>query len=192
MNIARIVASLLASLLTLVLSSHAYAGEGNNSIKFTAGFNPVGTIFLVDYERLIADKFSVGGRVGAIDYTVEDGSYTEDGNGNGIEATFRWYPRGEGFKGFFLGAGLGYWDTDWSWTDPYDTPNKGSGSSAAVDVNFNVGWKIAFGRAPVYFEPSIIVGDFLSVTTQSDTSTSGNESELGVYALVALAIGFAF
>lgn len=184
--------SLVMALLILNVPINAHAVEGDNSIKFTAAFNPVGGIFLLDYERMIANKFSVGGRVGAIDYETDDGSYNEKGDGNGIEATFRWYARGEGFSGFFLGAGLGYWNTDWTWTDPYDTPNKGSGSSTAVDVNFTLGWKIGFGSSPVYFEPSIIAGNFFSVTTDSDTGSDSNESQLGLYAGVGLAIGFAF
>lgn len=192
MNINKLITLLVILVVNIVFLENCFAVEGNNSIKFTAAFNPVGNILMVDYERIINDRISVGGRVARVDYEIEDGSYTEKGDGNGAEATFRWYTRGDGFNGFFLGAGLGYWETDWTWTDPYDTPTSGDGTSESVDVNFTVGWKIGFGSAPVYFEPSIIVGQYIDVTTDASYQGDVGNTELGFYAGVGLAIGFAF
>jgi len=184
----------LAALLVvnLAFQGNCAAVEGKNTVKLTGAFNPVGNLFMIDYERLLNDSISIGGRVATLNYEIEDGSYTEKGDGSGVEATFRWYPRSNGLNGFFLGAGLGYWETNWSWTDPYDIPTSGDGTSESVDVNFTVGWKIGFGSAPVYFEPSVIVGQYIDVTTDSSYQGDVGKTELGFYAGVGLAIGFAF
>ena len=192
MKLLKSITSLIIICAALGFQTNSYALEGDNSIKFTGGFNNVGSLFLVDYERMIADQFAVGGRVGFIDYEVEDGSYTENGDGNGLEATFRWYPKADGFNGFFIGGALGFWNTDWSWTDPNDSPTRGSGSSFAFNINFNLGWKFGFGSSPVYIEPSLIAGNFFSIDTTDDTGTEEYESDLGIYAALALAIGFTF
>jgi len=176
----------------LSFSSNSFAVEGNNSLK--AGFlvNPIGYMLLFDYERMINDTFAVGGRVATVEYTWEEDPYEEDGSGSGIEATFRWYTKRQGFNGFYLGGSVGFWSIDWDWTDPTDSPTSGSGTSDVLNLMVNVGWKIGFGSSNWYVDPNIAIGNFFSLTTDSTYEPEEGEGGIGFYAGAGVAIGVAF
>ena len=98
-----VVATVLA--LGLSLPSHA---DGESTIRAGVFVNPVGVVGAVEYERLLGYRFSIGARLGYIDYDYKDGTYTETGNGPGVEFLVRYYPQGKGHKGFYVGGAVGH------------------------------------------------------------------------------------
>jgi len=142
----------------------------------------------VEYERFLTDSLSLGVRLGKLSYDTEYDSYKESGDGTGVDAALTLHFGGNPPKGPYLGFHVGYWSTDWEWTDPTDNPKKGKGSSNAANVSATFGWKIPLGDS-FLLQPSLTVGDYLSSATD-DTNTQ--EQELGFYALLGLALGFSF
>lgn len=173
-----------ATLLTLGMSLPSHA-DGENTIRAGVFVNPVGVVGAVEYERLLGNRFSVGARLGYIDYDYKDGTYTETGNGPGVEFLARYYPQGKGHKGFYVGGAVGLWNASWKWTDPLDTPTSSSGTSVAMDVNVNVGWKIPLGSDRMYIDPNIAIGNFFSIS-------SDDEANLGFYVAAGLSFGMVF
>lgn len=158
-----------------------------NTVKAAVAVAPVNdaNVVMAEYERLLNDKLALGARFGSLDYEFKDGAERETGDGTGVEVLVRFYPSG-GFKGLYVGGGIGFWNVDWEWTDPTDSPGRGSGSTDSTNVNIAVGWKL--GSDKVYFEPAILIGNWLGVS-QDDT---GRESELGFYLALSLGVGIKF
>lgn len=193
MNTIKFKTALLASALTMGVgfSSVVAASDIGNSVRAGVMINPIGTVGMVEYERLLSDSFGMGVRAGIVDYDYDDDNYHETGDGNGFEIIASFYPSGEGFKGFYLSGGIGFWNTSWAWTETYSWYTYvGSGESEAIDVNLSVGWKIPMGTPHAYFQPSLVLGNFFSETTKTTSST--HESELGFYAGLGLTFGAAF
>jgi hypothetical protein len=161
------------------------ASAGENSIRPGIYVNPVGSGAIVEYERLLNDKLGIGARLGTLSYTYSDGSYDEDGVGSGVEAILRYYPKGLGFDGFYVGGGVGLWSVAWEWTDPTDTPSADDGTASAVNVNVNLGWKIPLGSEKIYLDPAITIGNFFS-------SASDDSEVIGLYTAAQLGVGFVF
>lgn len=161
------------------------AGASDNSIRAGIMVNPVGTVPHVEYEHLVTDKLGIGARLGSITYTYEDGSYEEDGVGTGAEFILRYYPKGNGHNGFYIGGGVGFWNVAWEYTDPEDTPVADEGTASAANINVNLGWKIPLGTDKVYIDPSIIVGNFFSLS-------SDDAANLGFYLGGQVGVGFVF
>ena len=170
------------------LPASSYAND--NSIRGGFFVNPDGNILLVEYERMVADKFSLGARLATVDYDYDDGSYEEEGDGSGVEFVAKFFPQGEGFKGFYVGGGIGYWNTEWDWVDPLDAPSFGKGESDTLNVNINLGWRILLGTEAVYLDPSFIIGNFIALST--DSTNNDDEAEFGLYAGVGLSLGVTF
>lgn len=192
----RFIQSITIAVFLLFFYNTASALEGNNSIKVGGVFNQVGRMFQVDYERMINKRFAVGGRFATIDYDFEDGDYEEEGDGSGIEGTFRYYFAKEGFNGFYLGASVGYWAIDWKYKDIENGVNtKGDGESFALNLAGMVGWKIGFGSSNFYIDPFLMVGNYFSVSTDNTTDDGSDEdieTDLGIYAGLGLSIGLTF
>lgn len=161
------------------------ANAGENSFRPGIYVNPVGSGATIEYERLVTDKLGIGARLGTLSYVYEDGTYEEDGVGSGAEVILRFYPKGEGFNGFYVGGGVGLWNIAWEWTDPTDTPTTDSGTSSAVNVNVNLGWKIPLGSDKIYIDPSITIGNFFS-------SASDDSEVIGFYTAAQVGVGFVF
>jgi hypothetical protein len=177
--------SLLAvSVMAFGASTGAGAAE-NSTIRVGAFVNPVGSVAAVEYEYLLGRKVSLGARLGYIDYDYKDETYRETGNGPGAELLVRFYPGGQGHKGFYLGGAVGFWNASWKYTDPASTPTTDTGTSTAVDVNLNLGWKIPLGSDRVYLDPNIAIGNFFS-------SASDDTANLGIYIAAGLSIGMTF
>ena len=181
-------ASILAAMLAVPSAANAMEGP-SHSIRFGGLVNPDAKVAVVEYEKMFRDRISIGARLGKLDYEYSDGSYDEDGDGKGAEFLFRFYPQGNGFKGFWFGVGVGYWMTDWSYTDPTDVPAADSGETESIDVNVSVGWKIPLGTKKFYIDPSITIGNYFGISTDS---TFDSEPELGVYAAAGVAFGINF
>jgi len=172
----------------LLLSGIAFtanASAGENSINPGIFVNPVGSGAMVEYEHLLKDKIGIGARLGTISYNYKDGSYEEDGAGSGVEFIARYYPKGHGFDGFYVGGGVGIWSIAWEWTDPNDIPTADDGTATAFDVNVNLGWKIPLGSDKIYLDPSLIVGNFFS-------SASDDSEVIGLYTAAHVGVGFVF
>jgi hypothetical protein len=177
---------LLFAVPVMALGASTTASAADNStIRAGVLVNPVGTVATVEYEYLLGKKISLGARLGYIDYDYKDGTYRETGDGPGAELLLRFYPGGQGHKGFYVGGALGAWNSSWKWTDPNDTPTSDSGTSTAVDVNVNLGWKIPLGSDRIYIDPNIAIGNFFS-TSSDDTAN------LGFYVAAGLSIGVTF
>jgi len=161
------------------------ASAGKNSVRPGIVVNPIGVGVNVEYERLLTNKLGIGARLGTTSYNYEDGSYEEDGRGTGVEFIARFYPKGNGFNGFYVGGGVGLWSFAWDWTDPNDIPRSDSGTSSVANVNVNLGWKIPLGSEKIYLDPAIMLGNYFSVASDD---TEG----LGFYAAAQLGVGFVF
>ena len=168
----------------------------NIGAKGLVGPDISASVVFVEYERLTSNKISLVGRIGQLDYEYDDGVYIEEGDGPGVEVGLRFYPAGNGMKGFYLGANGGFWFTDWTWRDDvgksYET--KGSGSSTAFDINFELGGRL--GSEKFVIIPTFNIGNFLSISDEcSRTGSSAScdkGTELGFYAIIGLALGIGF
>jgi hypothetical protein len=176
--------ALATSLLALGAAAPAAAGDAN-TVRLGFFVNPVGTVAAAEYEYLMGGKVSMGARLGYLDYDYKDGSYREVGDGPGVEFIGRFYPHGQGHRGFYVGGAVGLWRTSWSWTDRFAFPFRASGTSTAVDVNVNLGWKIPLGSERIYLDPNLAIGNFFSL--------SSDDVELvGFYVAGGLSVGTVF
>jgi len=143
-----------------------------------AGADLSASVVYFEYEQSIVNKLSFYARGGQLAYDYDDGDYEEDGDGPGIEGGVRFYPSGDGLKGFFIGAGLGLWDTEWDWTDDKGTAweTTGSGDSTSAEIHFILGGRIG---NKVQFVPTFQIGSFLST-----------DAELGAYAILGASLSF--
>lgn len=161
----------------LMMSPAAALAEGNAlSFGFGGGgtADGSGTVGYVEYERALTDSMGLALRAGTLSYDYDDGYYWEEGDGPGMEATFRFYTS-EALKGFYIGGGLGVWFTEWDWRE---AGFSGSGDSTSVELHFALGARIG---DTVQFNPSFQLGHFVS-----------SDAELGIYAFVGAAVSMPF
>jgi len=174
----------MAGLLTIMIlsafCSPSVAAERAISIGGSglAGPDLTASVIYVEYEQTIINKLSFYARGGQLSYDYDDDEYEEEGDGPGIEGGVRFYPSGDGLKGFFIGAGLGLWDTEWDWIDDKGTAweTRGSDDSTSVELHFIVGGRLG---SKVQFVPTFQIGSFLST-----------DAELGAYAVLGASISF--
>lgn len=177
----------------------------DNSINF-GGMGIVapdasGSVFYGEYERLMNKNLSLFVRLGSLDYSYDDGEYTEDGDGPGIDVGVRRYSSGDGMKGFYFGGAVGIWTTDWTYTDTYYVTTSpyysGKGDSTALKVDFEIGGRIPMGSSNWSFIPSFHIGSFIGVDDECNSTSvpgadCGVESEVGIYSLLGLGFGVEF
>jgi len=177
-----------------------FAADGKNYASFIPGIgvSPDATAVLLmgEYERQLAPHLSINGRLASVSYDYDDGDYEEDGDGTGLEAGVRFYPKSQNMTGFYVGANIGLWSSDWDFTEDKGTAfqRSGSGDSDAINVNATAGFKFPLGQA-VYLQPAAVLGNFFSVDdscTYNDGTTCDNEAELGFYLVAACGVGFSF
>jgi outer membrane autotransporter protein len=188
----------------LALSSGAWAQEGKSSVNIgvggVAGGDLNATVLMLEYERLVQQRLSVLGRYTNLKYKFDDGTYVEDGKGNGFGVGVRYYPAG-GMKGFFLGGGVGYFKSTWDFIDDkgktFET--RGTGDSSAFQWGGEVGYRFSLGER-VSLTPALNIGSWVggdnsckytSPASRVGTSCS-KESQLGFYAVGSVALGIAF
>lgn len=188
------------SVLAASLASNVVmAGGPSNTVRAAGYINPVGNVRAVEYEKMFNDKISIGARVGALTYDYDDSEYRERGDGNGAEFLVRLYPQGDGFKGFYFGGAVGIWQTDWEWKEDFYTPPGVwiGGESESVNLNVGVGWKIPLAGNKMYIDPSVSIGNYIVIDSQTDSQWRGTiyddeEPELGFYVAAGVAFGFNF
>ncbi len=146
-----------------------------------------------EYEMSLSDDFSFVGRVGYLNYEFDDDNFDEEGDGPGIEAGFRIYPRSNAIEGFFIGGVVGVWDTDWDWIDNKGRPSetRGSGSTLALHIGAEIGGKIPLGRR-VYLIPAVQIGNWSGLDDECEPAGCDKETELGFYGAGSLGVGVVF
>lgn len=189
-------------------TAFAAGGEGDNSVN--AGFAVLPGLFdtdaaviFVEYERKLADKLTIIGRFGALDYDFDDGVYKESGDGPGLDVGVRFYPMSGAMKDLYIGGALGLWWTEWTYTDAswiaYGPQGfqwlMGNGKTTALKAEFEVGYRFLIPKTPVAVSPSFRTGTYLSLDDSCSTAYGlpcGKESEIGVFAVLGVSAGFQF
>lgn len=181
--------------LLFVFPGSVFAAEKKNMVSITPGFGaaPDATALLLmgEYERQLAPHLTINGRLATIDYDYDEGSYEEEGDGFGIEAGARFYPKSTDMTGFYFGANIGLWSVDWEFTEGVLS---GSGDSDAINVNAIAGFKIPLSET-IHLNPAAVIGNFFSIDdscTYTGGGACGNEAELGFYLVATCGIGFSF
>lgn len=191
-RIINITCSLIAG---VIYTGSVLAETPSNSFRVNAAGNGIGTITTIEYEHLVGSSVSLGVRIGAVDYDYTENDtydYDEAGEGNGVDFMFRMHPGGDGLSGFYFGANVGYWDVDWSSVEVYpptSTTWYDSGSSQLLNLNFVIGGKILLGSEHVYIDPSVTLGNWFAISTDS---YSNSEPRVGIFIAVGVAIGVNF
>jgi len=182
--------TLILAAVALGAADSASAQYARNAASIGAGLHPLGTAGpVIQYENLLSPSLSLGGRLLAMEYTYDDGSYHETGDGIGGEFLVSYHFRNQGFLGPYVTVALGYFDSDWEWKDPYSSgATGGRGSTKGAEASASFGWRFALGRN-FYLDPSITVGNFFG---RGKDSTGSRESEMGVYGAVLLKVGLTF
>lgn len=191
-----------ASGLLVAPSGSALAQGVKNSINVAVAALPAGdtkaTLLMLEYERLVAPKLSVFGRGSSLKYKFDDGNDVEDGKGTGVGVGVRFFPQ-EGLKGFYIGAAIAAFNSTWDWIDDkgksFET--RGDGESSAIQWGGELGYRFNLGSDRVSLTPSFNFGSWLGGDdkcrqTFPTNTTCSKGSELGFYAVISLALGFAF
>ena len=145
--------------------------DAKNSINLGAG-GMVGpdtsaAAFFGEYERLLGSRVAIFGRVGSVSYTYDDGYYIEDGDPKGFDIGVRAYPMGSGgMKGFYVGGAIGFWKTEWTFTDDkgYSYETRGKGNSSAIRADIEVGGRFNLGTETVSLIPAFHIGHFFGTS----------------------------
>jgi hypothetical protein len=193
-NIAVLAAGLLTALPVSALA------QNKNSINVTvagaAAADTTASAFLLEYERLITPKLSVLGRGTFLKYKYDDSVYVEDGKGTGIGLGVRFYPSGQGMKGFYVGGVIGTFASKWDFTDDKGTAAQTQGEG---DSFGEVGYRFLLGQH-VTLTPAFNFGSWIGGDSNCDYTappsrvgtTCDKESELGFYGTISLSLGIAF
>lgn len=167
----------------------SYAAEPINSIRAAGIANSFGIIRMIEYEKMINDKFSMGARFGLINYDYEDGSYEEKGEGEGADILLRLYPGGNGNSGLYFVSALGYWHVDWEYRDPLAIPSWDYGDTGVLNLNIGAGWKIPMASYKMYIDLAVIMGNYFDLST---SARYDSEPKRGIYFASGLAVGMNF
>jgi len=151
------------------------SGQAGFGAEFGVGPDAVGSLITVEAEFPVGDKISVAGRFLSYDYSFDDGDTEEDGDGRGLGGEFRFYPQ-EALKGFYVGAGAGFF-----FDASYETRNSlgfvtETGDSSTFAPYGAVGYTFRFGKT-FALTPTFIIGTYVS-----DSPESGPFAGLGLRA----------
>ena len=126
----------------------------------------------------------------------------EEGKPRGFDLGVRYYPAGNGMKGLFIGGTLGYWATNWTFTDYKGTASEtqGKGDSKSIRANVDIGARLPIGSSSVSIMPALQFGKFFSSTTcdytapasLAGTSCSKDGEVGGFYGFLAVSVGMGF
>ncbi len=195
--------SLVAAILSL-LAPWAVGAERADSLNLAlGGLNPMphcnATVYVAEYEHSLTPTLAILGRGSGVEYKFNNGSYLEDGRLRGIDIGARYYPAG-GMRGWFMGANIGRWKGDWTFTQYQNTPIQwqGTARSNSVRLNFELGDRIPLNGTNISIMPEVDVGKFFATRSCQATapaSQSGQaceqKSEVNVYIFFGVAVGFA-
>jgi len=192
--------TIAAAGLLATLPVTAFAQSPKNSINLAVGaLPPIGdtkaTIVMVEYERLVSPRLSVYGRGSSLKYKFDDDTDVEDGKGTGLGLGVRFFPQG-GLKGFYVGGGIGTFKSKWDWSDNKGQ-TRGKGETTSIQWGGEVGYRFNLGSERVSLTPALNFGSWLGGDDKCSQNFPTNqscskESELGFYAAISVALGFAF
>lgn len=190
----RIGLALVMAVGLLSLGSPGVFAQGDdtnvNAVRVTgaAGFGAGawGAVFGVEYERYLGNGFGLAARPRMHVYGYEDGDYTEDGVGYGVDIGGRYYFAREDMSKFYIGVALGYFVTNWDWEESNGYHYSGDGDSGGIHFGAEFGYRFLMAEDRFSITPAVFVGDFLSVSSDDD------ESEFGFYAGFGVSFGFHF
>lgn len=168
----------------IALASAASAQE--NTFKLGAVVNPIAAGFTAEYERLLGRSVSLGIRYASISYEWEEDDEIEEGDVKGFDLTFRHYWGGRGFRGWYWGAAVGRYESEWDWREGN---LRGSGTTDSTHVQAMVGYKHFFNDN-FYVDGYGMIGNWSG--TSKSTSGSSRETEIGAYFAVGVGLGLAF
>jgi len=169
----------IVALAMLTVPATVFAVDNVISFGFGGGgsADSSGAVGYLEYERALGESVGLAVRAGVLSYEYDDDYYWEEGDGPGLEASFRFYTSGEALSGFYIGGGMGVWFTEWDYRDYPGAPTY-SGDSTSVELHFVLGGRIG---DTVQFNPSFQLGHFVS-----------SDAELGLYVFAGAAVGFTF
>ncbi len=191
MNLKPVTKALLPAALLIMAGECSAQSAATNAIGVGGGVHPEGSVGpIVEYEHLLNnDSFSLGVRYLKYDYTYDDDDYHEKGSGGGGEIFGQYYFCREGFKGPYVGAGIGRYSVDWDWHKPWSSyATYGSGTTKGTEASARFGWKFPFGNR-FYVDPAVQIGNFFG---SSKDDTGEEEDNLGAYAALVVTLGFKF
>ena len=179
------------NMLRALVSSAGVALAGStlaqdNTVRLGGVVNPIAAGFTVEYERLLGRSVSLGVRYASISYEWEEDDEIEEGDVKGFDVTVRHYWGGRGFRGWYWGAALGRYESEWDWRE---RTLRGSGTSELTHVQAMVGYKHFFNNN-LYVDGYGMIGNW-SGTSKASTGGS-RETELGAYLAVGVGLGIAF
>jgi hypothetical protein len=158
------------------------------------------TVFLLEYEHMLGPKLAVLGRGSGVNYKFDDGNYVERGRLRGADVGVRYYPSG-GMKGLFIGGALGYWKSNWMFTDDKDkaSETQGKGDFKAIRADVDIGWRFPIGSSSVSILPEAHFGKFFKSASCEYTAPASRvgtecskDTEISYYAFLALSVGIGF
>jgi len=157
-------------------------------------------VAFAEYEHMLSSTLAVLGRGSGVNYKFDDGNYVEKGRLRGVDVGVRYYPSG-GMKGFFVGGALGYWKSNWQFTDEKGktSESQGKGDFTAIRADVDFGWRFPISSSSISILPEAHIGKFFrsaSCEYTAPASLVGTEcskdSEIGYYAFLAVSVGIAF
>ncbi len=160
-----------------------------------------GSVLFVEYERMLGSKIAVLGRGSGVHYTFDDGKYREDGRPRGIDVGVRYYTSGNGMEGFFIGGAVGYWKTDWTFTDNKGTTfeSQGEGDNKSIRADIDIGGRFPIASSSVSIMPAVHFGKFFTSNSCEYTAPASRigtpcsqTTEVDYYAFLAVLVGIKF
>lgn len=144
------------------------------------------------YERSISDKTSLQMGLYYTGISVSDVSYS----GFGLTPEFRIYPKGEGFKGFYVGPFLRYqnFSLEFPYIDENLVSQDGKASLSSFGGGVAIGGQFLLGGVvplDLFVGPGYSAGNVsFDAGTEDDVTIAGFAG--GLMFRVGLAVGFAF
>jgi hypothetical protein len=197
-------AQILALVVAGTMAPWASAAESDSVNLGLGGLNPMphcnATVYVVEYEHSITSTMTILGRGSGVDYRFNNGNYLENGRLRGVDVGASYY-RGGGMQGFFMGASIGRWKDDWTFTQYQNSPAQWEGvaKSNSIRLNFEFGDRIPIEGTKISVMPEADLGKFFATRSCHATAPSSQigqpcdqKSEVNAYIFFGVAVGFAF
>ncbi len=197
---------LVAAVATGAMTPGTLFAEPENSINFGIGGviktmpHCKATVYILEYEHMLGSKIAFLGRASEVVYKSDDSVLLEEGRPKGADIGARYYPSG-GMQGLFIGGTLGYWSSDWTFTQNKGRSDefRGTGDTDSLRANVDIGARFPIGSSSVSIMPALNIGKFFSSTSceytapASRVGTSCNQdTEVEYYLFLALTVGIGF
>jgi hypothetical protein len=170
-----------ALIVTGLLPAITWAIDERNA--FTTGLVAGGPVLhsgaVIEYERRFKGSLSLGLQAGSLSYNYKDDDFREKGKRTGANLILRFSPGRQGYQGFYLGGGLGYWSGFYDYVDPQDNPASGHIKTPSIFLLATTGWRIPLGDSQFYLDPRLSWGTILK--SGGDHKPTSNEEDNSVF-----------